>query len=105
MRYEFMQGAKVYKVINGIVHKFCGHCQTPTPITWGETTGHIGKLVFRRNNNLGKLMANGVIDMRNPLCFPATKKVTLCPDCVGQLNEIARTTPPGHTPFLPVKNL
>jgi hypothetical protein len=105
MPYTFMEGARVYRVQNGIVQKRCGHCGTWTPITWGETTGHIGKLVFRSNPRLGMKMANGAIDTRNPVAFPKLKKVTLCPPCDDELRQVKQTTEPGRTPFLPVKDL
>lgn len=106
-KWTFMAGARVYTVIQGRVHKFCGvpGCGIPVDITWGEPTGHIGRLIFARNKNWGKKMANGQIDGRNPLCFPKTKKVTLCAAHVAELDTIRHSTPAGRTPFIPVKEV
>jgi len=105
MAYQFMKGAKVYTIINNIVHKFCKHCEQPTPILWNEQTKHIKKLIFRQNPNLGKRMATGAIDARNPICFPRIKKVPMCASCVELLANVARTTPAGRTPFLENDNV
>jgi hypothetical protein len=98
----FNMGAKTYEIIAGVVHKKCGHCDAWHPITWGETVGHIGRLVFRANPKLGQRRANGTIDTRNPVCFPKTKRVPLCPTCSGLLDEVRRHTPTERTPFLTV---
>jgi hypothetical protein len=106
-KYEHMAGARVYKVINGRVHMFCGvpGCGIPVDITWGEHTGHIGRLIFAGNKKLGQRMANGQIDGRPVICFPKTKRVTMCPACAEKLATIATTTPAGRTPFIEVEDV
>lgn len=106
-KWEFMQGARVYTVIRGRVHKFCGvpTCGAPVDITWGDPTGHIGMLIFARNKKFGQRMANGQVDTRNPICFPKTKRVTLCATHMAELEAIGRTTQAGRTPFIPVEEM
>lgn len=97
----------VYAVVDGVTHKYCGHpeCGVLVDITWGDPQGHIGMLIFMQNKNLGRRMANGQVDTRNPLCFPKTKRVTLCAVHMAELDRIRATTEAGRTPFIPVKEM